>query len=269
MIPKTIHYCWFGGNPLPEQAQRCIESWKKYCPDFEIIEWNESNIDVSSVDYMREAYEEKAWSFVSDVARLLIIRDNGGIYFDTDVEVIRPLDDLLANKAFAGIEDGEVNFINSGLGFGAEKNSDFVAAMLSAYENRHFRKADGTLDKTACPSLLIGLMHELGFNGIDENQTVSDAAIYASRYFCPQNYETGILTLTDDTYTIHHFYGSWVSKREKIWRNFYYAVIRKFGLEKGKRILSSLPLRMLETLIRGGIAFAFERLKIKIKELNK
>ena len=119
MIPKKIHYCWFGGNPLPELAIKCLESWKKYCPDYEIIEWNETNFNLDSCEYVREAYQAKKWAFVSDYARLKVVYDNGGIYLDTDVELIKSLDRLLKNKSFFGTETTGV--VATGLGFGAEK----------------------------------------------------------------------------------------------------------------------------------------------------
>ena len=118
MIPKKIHYCWIGGNPLPELAIKCIESWKKYCPDYEIIEWNEKNYDFRKNQFMREAYDEKKWGFVPDYARLDIIYEHGGIYLDTDVEIIKPLDSLLKEQGFAGME--QPGIVALGLGFGAE-----------------------------------------------------------------------------------------------------------------------------------------------------
>ena len=215
MIPKIIHYCWFGGNPLPELAQKCIASWKKYCPDYEIIEWNESNFDISSVDFMREAYEEKVWGFVPDVARLQIILNNGGIYLDTDVEVVRPLDDLLNNKVFAGIENNyDKNYIALGLGFGAEKGSEFLIKLLEQYEDIHFRNSDGTLNNIPAPTMQDDIMSAMGFNGKNESQKICRGTvyIYSSEYFCPMSPYTGILNMTENTYSIHHYMGSWLSE---------------------------------------------------------
>ena len=147
MIPKKIHYCWFGRNPKPKLAEKCIASWKKYCPDYEIIEWNEDNFDIDMNAYVKSAYEQKKYAFLTDYARLLIIYENGGVYFDTDVELIKPIDDLLENKSFFGFEDRE--HVNTGLGFGAEKENQIIKRMQKEY--------DGLLDKgdsfIGCPIL--------------------------------------------------------------------------------------------------------------------
>ena len=135
MIPKVIHYCWFGGKPLPKLAQKCIASWKKFCPDYEIIRWDEANFDVNGCDYSREAYEAKNWAFVSDYARLKILVDNGGIYMDTDVEVVKPLDEFLSNEAFSGFESPAV--IPTGI-MACEKGFAPFAEMLKEYDTQHF-----------------------------------------------------------------------------------------------------------------------------------
>ena len=127
MIPKLIHYCWFGHNPLPKDAKRCIRSWKKYCPDYVIKEWNEDNFDISQCpQYVRQAYEAKKWAFVSDYVRLKLVHDHGGVYMDTDVELLKPLDRLLSHKAYFGFEDDGLQ-INTGLGFGAERGESVFA----------------------------------------------------------------------------------------------------------------------------------------------
>ena len=135
MIPKIIHYCWFGGNPLPELAKKCIASWKLYCPDYEIKEWNESNFDLNYCDYVREAYDSKNWAFVSDVARLYALVTEGGIYMDTDVEVIKPLDNLLKYHAVSGFETETT--IPTGL-IAGEKENPMLKELLYEYKNIHF-----------------------------------------------------------------------------------------------------------------------------------
>ena len=149
MIPKKIHYCWFGRNPKPELIEKCILSWKKYCPDWEIIEWNEDNFDISSVPYMQEAYNAKKWAFVSDVARLLIIWSIGGIYLDTDVELLKSINELLENQAFFAFETSRN--IASGLGFGAIKGHKAVKAMLDVYKDKHFL-VNGVQQLIPCPA---------------------------------------------------------------------------------------------------------------------
>ena len=132
-IPKVIHYCWFGKGEMPKLAKKCIKSWKKYCPDYEIICHNEDNFDCFQNRYMSEAYQAKKWAFVSDYARLKIIYDNGGIYLDTDVEIIKPIDDLLRNKGFMGFD--EKGIVATGLGFGAEKGNEIIGEFLKDYNN--------------------------------------------------------------------------------------------------------------------------------------
>ncbi|MEE1219146.1 MAG: glycosyltransferase [Ruminococcus sp.] len=150
MIPKIIHYCWFGNNEKPEVIKKCIESWQKFCPDYEIIEWNESNFDINMYTYVKEAYEAKKWAFVSDVARLWVVYTHGGIYMDTDVEFLDSIDDLLKYKLFISFESERS--INTGLGFGAEKNNQLVKKILDDYKARRFKLDNGKFNMTACPS---------------------------------------------------------------------------------------------------------------------
>ncbi len=227
MIPKVIHYCWFGGGPLPELAQRCIASWKKYCPDYEIKRWDETNVDLSSVDYMREAYEEKAWAFVSDVARLQIIYREGGIYLDTDVEIIRPLDRLLRHSAFGGIQYNTK--VALGLGFGAQAGYPLVGELLSGYRRRHFRLADGSLDRTAIPELQHSTFVRNGFNGQNVKQTVGGMVIYPMEYFCPICPGDGRVALTENTYSIHHFAASWCTEDERERMRIRQEIYQKWG----------------------------------------
>lgn len=214
MIPKVIHYCWFGGNEKSKLIKKCMKSWKKYCLDFEIKEWNESNFDIEINDYVKEAYQQKKWAFVSDYARLWIIYNYGGIYLDTDVELIKKIDDLLENKAYFGSEDGQ--YINTGLGFGAEILNPIVKRMMDDYENIHFIKDDGTFDVTPCPqrntkSVLQDFETE-DFNNIVENEY---AVIYPKEYFSPLEFNTRVMTKTKNTYSIHWFDASWYEQEKK------------------------------------------------------
>ena len=150
-IPKKIHYCWFGGNPKPELALKCIKSWKKYCPDYEIIEWNESNFDVNANQYCRDAYKEKKWAFVTDYARLVILYEHGGVYFDTDVQVIRSIDALLEHPAFMGIERASDSCkVASGLALGSEKGNPLIKEIMDDYDTASFYRSDGSIDITTC-----------------------------------------------------------------------------------------------------------------------
>lgn len=212
MIPKTIHYCWFGHNPLPELARKCIDSWRKYLPDYEIVEWNEYNFDVNSIPYTAQAYEASKYAFVSDYARFKILYEHGGIYFDTDVEVIKPLEEIIANGPFMGFEKNlhsqngdKANGVNPGLGLAAEPNMKIYGEILEFYKNKNFNIKDGNV-VTYTTSILLS-------KGLEEKnveQKVAGITIYPTDVFCPMDSTTGITTLTDDTVSIHHYSCSWI-----------------------------------------------------------
>lgn len=198
MIPKIIHYCWFGGNPLPAVAKKCINSWKRHFPDYEIKEWNEKNFDVQCHPYARMAYEQKRWAYLSDAVRLIVIEREGGFYFDTDVEVVRRPDELLSDErvtAWFGWETAQ--YLNTGLGFAATPHHPAVQAMLGMYEGR--------TEIMGCPQLNTDalLAHGLIANG--ERQRVLEAEILPKDYMCPYNDLTGVLRKTDRTISIHWF----------------------------------------------------------------
>ena len=167
MIPKKIHYCWFGRNPLPESAKKCIASWRKFLPDYEIIEWNEDNFDVNSIPYTAQAYSVGKYAFVSDYARFKILYEHGGLYFDTDVEVIRPMDDIIDAGPFMGFEidaaDPSVG-VNPGLGLGALPRMDFFKTILSKYGSFSFLKSDGSFNETTIVAYTTDLLKENGLN---------------------------------------------------------------------------------------------------------
>lgn len=208
MIPKIIHYCWFGGEPKPKSVLRCIRSWQKYCPDFEIREWTEKDFDVTQHEFTRQAYEAKAWGFVTDYIRLWAIYHYGGIYMDTDVQVLKDLTPLLEHGAYVGFERDE--YVNLGHGFGAEKGHPFVKAHLEMYDTIRFVNDDGTLDKTPIPHHTTRCLRAFGMQ--DDTgvvQQLGDIAVYPRDYFSPKSFATGILTLTPNTYSIHQFDASW------------------------------------------------------------
>lgn len=212
MIPKKIHYCWFGGNPLPELAQRCIESWKKYCPDYEIIEWSETNFDLNYNDYVKEAYEAKKWAFVTDVVRLYALVKHGGIYMDTDVELLKPLDDFLGLEAFSGFE--AVDKIPTGI-MASQKNQPLFKELLADYEGEHFLKDDGTPDLTTNVTRITEMCLKHGLVLNNTWQTINGFTLFPSEYFCPKDYLTKVIHQTGNTVAIHHFDGSWQSEEEK------------------------------------------------------
>ena len=156
MIPKKIHYIWLGGNPLPEEYKKYIEGWQKYCPDYEIKRWDETNLDIDLFNYCRQAYDNKKWAFASDVFRYYVLYKEGGIYLDTDVELLKPLDSFLKEKLFLGFEKKE--FVAPGLILGAEKGNEIIKELLDDYENRSFLNEDGTLNlKTICEYCKVNL----------------------------------------------------------------------------------------------------------------
>lgn len=214
MIPKTIHYCWFGGNQIPTEYLKYIESWKKYCPNYEIIRWDETNFDINQNAYIKEAYEAKKWAFVSDYARLYIIYNYGGIYLDTDVELIQPLDHLLKYDCFLGIEKGE-NKVATGLGFGAKKNNEIIKLMLDEYSKIHFKIGKDIYDLTPCPERNTRSLYKIGFkNNQTGIQVLGNVAILPYEYLCPYDMK-GEGIVTSKTISIHHFTASWISNDQK------------------------------------------------------
>ncbi|WP_442773670.1 glycosyltransferase family 32 protein [Lactococcus hircilactis] len=210
MIPKVIHYCWFGGNPLPDSALNCIESWKKFCPDYEIKEWNEENYDISKYQYTKEAYEQKSFAFVTDVARLDIVHNEGGIYLDIDVELIKSLDDLLINQAYMGMET--IGRVNTGLGFGAEPKHKIVKANLDLYTNLPFSS------NVTCVTYTTNLLKNYGLKNDNECQYLKNVLILPVEYLCPLSLETNKLKITENTYSIHHYDMSWKNKKDRFIR---------------------------------------------------
>lgn len=211
MIPKTIHYCWFGKNPLPESAVRCINSWKKYCPDYEIIEHNEDNYDVNAHPYSKEAYEAGKWAFVSDIARLDILYHNGGIYLDTDVELLKPLDDILDCDGFMGFEDKKQ--VASGLGMAAKPYSQIIELLLSGYEKSHFLKEDGSYDLTPCPIRNTKQLVDIGLKPDGSYQEIQNFKFFPRDVLAPKEYTSGRMKyFTKNTRAIHHYDASWQTK---------------------------------------------------------
>ena len=234
MIPKIIHYCWFGGKPLPKIAEKCIASWKKYLPEYEIRRWDESNFDVNMIPYTKEAYAAGKYAFVSDYARFWILYHYGGVYFDTDVEVIRPVDDILERGDFLGVEsdrNGEIT-VNPGLGFAASKGSEAIWELLNLYRTFHFLNADGTHCLKNIVEITTEYLSARGLENTGEIQQCCGFTIYPKDYFCPIDYDTRELKITENTRTIHHYAESWVPRSTR----FKNALSRLFG----KRFMSCL-----------------------------
>ncbi|MBT1161017.1 MULTISPECIES: glycosyltransferase family 32 protein [Bifidobacterium] len=213
-IPKVIHYCWFGNNPLPEDAKRCIESWKEYCPDFEIKKWDESNFDINSIPYVQEAYAAKKWAFVTDYVRLWVIEKEGGVYLDTDVELIASLDQILEGVGCVVCEEVPGR-INTGVGFAATPHHPVVKAMLDEYSEAHFLLGNGSYDLTACPIRNTRGLVKQFYDGHAGLIPQSDCRVLSSDFMSPINAETGECKITVNTVSIHHFSGSWKDDSEK------------------------------------------------------
>lgn len=223
MIPKKLHYCWFGRGEKPELARRCIASWKKFCPDFEIIEWNEDNCEYLAMPFTAEAYQAKKFAFVSDVMRLKVLEQYGGVYFDTDVELIRDITPLMADEGFIGFENDM--YVASGLTIAAEAHHPVIRAMIEEYERMHFIQPDGRQTPVGCPHLNTDIMERFGLVRDGREQTVCGIHVYPAEFFNPLDSATGRLKKTDNTYSIHWYSMSWLpkgvrlkAKMGRIWR---------------------------------------------------
>ena len=213
MIPKIIHYCWFGRNPLPESALKCIASWRKFLPDYEIKEWNEDNFDVNIIPYTAEAYSVKKYAFVSDYARFWILYRYGGLYFDTDVEVIKPMDDIIARGPFMGVEvpskDGSLPLVAPGLGLGAESQMPLYKEILDYYNDLHFLGDDGRPNEVTVVRHNTNVLQRHGLQPTNDIQQVADVWIYPRDFFNPLDDLTGRLEKTTNTRAIHWYTRSW------------------------------------------------------------
>lgn len=216
MIPKIIHYCWFGRNPKPQSAEKCIKSWMKYCPDYKLVEWNEDNYDLEAAPlYVRQAYEAKKWAFVTDYVRLQVVYEHGGIYMDTDVELIKPLDPLLCHSAYFGFEDDA--YIATGLGFGSEKGMYILKEMMDDYQDIPFILSDGTYDTLTCPNRNTNafLKHHMVQNG-SRQILEGDILILPSICLSPIDFDTKRRRYSRETISIHWFDASWQTEEERV-----------------------------------------------------
>lgn len=206
MIPRIIHYFWFGGAPLSEMAQNCIASWRKYLPDYEIKEWNETNFDVNVIPFTAEAYKLKKYAFVSDYARLWVLYEYGGLYLDIDVEMIQSPYSIIGNGPFFGTEKSVANnndlLIAAGSLFGVEPKMNFIKSLLSDYESSSF--AEITINKKITDKFI-----SAGWKRKNEISYVDDFVIYPVSYFSPVDWRTKKIKKTKNTYCIHWFNGSW------------------------------------------------------------
>ncbi len=207
MIPRKIHYCWFGHGIMPPMALKCIESWHRYMPDYEYKLWNEDNFDINSVPYVKEAYEARKFAFVTDYVRLYALYTEGGIYMDTDVEVLKPYDDLLGLSGFTGYEGSKYLPPVTGT-MASEAGGEWVKEQLASYDGAHFLLPDGTLDMKTNTTRISEIMKAGGFKQDGKKQVYKGMHIFPVQYFCPRQ-TTGEILMTDETYCDHHFMGSW------------------------------------------------------------
>ncbi len=226
MLPKIIHYCWFGGNEKSNLIKKCIESWKKFCPDYQIMEWSEDNFDVNCCQYVQEAYAAKKWAFVSDYCRFFVLKQYGGIYLDTDVELLKPLDEFL-DVPFMGFEDKSK--LNPGLICGCEIDDEVCDELLKEYNQDVFLLQDGTFNlRTVCHRAT----DEFVKRGLVLNNTlqkIDGYMIYPTEYFNPYNMQTGKISVQEKTVSIHHYAGSWVDKKSRFRGKIHQWITRIFG----------------------------------------
>ena len=263
LIPKIIHYIWFGGSALPSDVKCCIASWREHCPDYEIVRWDESNFNIDSNRYVREAYEKRRWAFVSDYVRLYALVTYGGIYLDTDVELIKPLDPLLANNAFSGFESSSAVCTCV---LGCEKGFPLFESFLNSYEKRPFVLSSGEQDLTTNVARLTRFMEARGLQKDGSFQVIDDLARYPSFWFSPKNQDTGELDLRAETVAIHHFDGSWIDETEK-------EILRKRQLLIKKHpnvnpLLLGFFVRVGHGLKKGDFSPLLNMLRLSLKSLH-
>ncbi len=223
MIPKTIHYCWFGRGEMPQLAKDCIASWHKYMPDWKYKLWNEDTFDVNSLPYTAEAYAAKRYAFVTDYVRLYALQTEGGVYMDTDVEILKPLDDLLHLSAFTGYEGSKFKPPVTGL-MASEAEGEWVTEQIASYDDAHFLHPDGTFDTTTNTLRITAIMKSNGFQPDGRMQQYKDLTVFPVDFFCPRQ-TTGEYLKTENTYCDHHFMGSWNEQKGKGWKGFLKSVV--------------------------------------------
>lgn len=259
MIPKIIHYCWFGNGEMKPEMKKCLSSWKKYCPDYKIICWNEKNFDINLCDYIREAYEAKKYAFVADFCRLFVLKKYGGFYFDTDIELLQSVERLRKYPAVSGFEEG--SYLQTAF-IGSEKDGEWVDYLFSYYHNRKFYKRDGSFDITTNVSTITNMTAEdfyLARN--NKEQDLGVVHIFPKEVFSPKSFSTGIITKTANTICIHHFDSTWTGREAKKERMHRYKIFRIFGRKLGTKVLSFEEVTGQEGIMRAIIRIFMRRKK--------
>ena len=250
MAPRIIHYCWFGGNPLGPNELKCIESWRKFFPNYKIVRWDESNFNVQCCPYVSQAYDSKKWAFVSDYARFAVLYKYGGLYFDTDVEIIRSMDDIVAQGPFMGFEENASDSggncaVAPGLGLSADPGLDLYRRILDSYEADEFVRADGSLNLTTVVVRTTTILRSYGLSDEPGIQEIAGVTIYPADYFNPKDLYTGEIRITNNTRTIHHFSMSWFTQKKKFEYN-----IASWGVKRGLSLRVSGRIACVLTIIR-------------------
>ena len=247
MIPKIIHYCWFGNGPMPEKERKCIETWKKFFPDYRFIKWDENNFDFKSCKFAMQAYDAKMYAFVSDYVRAKVLFKYGGLYLDTDVEVIKPFPKILDGKGFLGFE--RRHFIGTAV-LASQMGSEVMQKLVNYYEQHDFLMEDGLMDNIANVSVLTDILKEYGLELGGERQTVAEFEVFNREFFYPKKLGENDFRITNETCAIHKCSNSWMSEREKkrgnsklwinvgrpIFRTGRNALVKILGKEKARKI---------------------------------
>lgn len=233
MIPKKIHYCWLSGEPFPPLIEECMKSWKRYLDGYEFIEWNQKNFDVNICQYTKEAFEARKYAFVSDYVRLYALYNHGGIYLDTDIEILKSMDALLYNKAFTGFEEDDA--IAAWI-FGSEKHNPLFRELLDYYRDKAFVMGNGSYDLTPNPVPVTQTLVKYGLILKNEYQELSNITIYPKEYFCTKDMRDGSINITSKSYAIHHFAGAWMSRSGKFKTNMRHNISRLLGVVLSEQI---------------------------------
>ena len=232
-MKKTIHYCWFGKNKMEDNVLSCINSWQKHFPNYQVKVWNENNFDIKCCEYVKEAYQSKQYAFVSDYVRLYVLYHEGGLYLDTDYEVLKNFEDLLNEELVLSFEkEGKIQTCM----IYAKKNNQLIKKIMEYYHTTHFLNYDGTFNTKTNVDIITDYLFELGLIEKDSYQQLENIKIYPTEYFCPFDFETGKLNMTSKTVGIHNFAGSWLTNDQKS----YFNLKRKFGKDKAKNVITNL-----------------------------
>lgn len=235
MIPKIIHYCWFGDAQFPSLVLKCISSWKKHLPEYEFIEWNETTFPINEFQFAKEAMEKGKFAFVADICRLYALKNTGGIYMDTDVELLKPLTPLLNSNAFCGFESEDL--LATCL-MASEKNGKWVNEILDYYIHRSFIKENGEIDIDPNTYIITQIMKENGLIMNNSFQEITNyLTIFPKDYFSPKDYNTKRIKLTSNTYCIHHFATSWKPWKEKYWHIIKWKFMNTFGYRNTHKLI--------------------------------